>query len=487
MSQKNNFAKKGLTKKSENIAKWYNDIVLRADLADYSEVKGSMIIKPNGYALWEKVHTVLDQKFKENDIKNCYFPLLIPEHLLKKEKKHLAGFSPQLAVVTHAGGEKLAEPYVLRPTSETIMYKTFADWIHSYRDLPLKINQWCNVIRWEKRTYPFLRTTEFLWQEGHTVHQTEKEAIEMTLKALKWYEDFYKDYFAISPYVGVKSEQEKFAGAKTTYSIELVIPNGKALQAATSHNLSDNFSKVFNISFLDNKEKKCYPFQTSWGLSTRSIGGLVLVHGDDYGLILPPKVADPQVVILAIADKEKIQLEKIKKYAQGVYEKLNKNGLKVKLDIDFNHSLGYRINEWEIRGVPLRIEIGQKELKDKKIKYVRRDTFLQSLVFEKDLIIKTKIFLNQIQKDLLAKSEKIKKDLTVEVNSYQEFKKISQTQKVFIRALWCENKECEEKIKKETKFSTRVLEISKIKENLKGRCIYCGKQAKHKWLFAQSY
>ncbi len=487
MRQKKSFEKKGLTKKSENIAKWYSDVVLRADLADYSEVKGSMIIKPNGYALWEKVQTVLDQKFKQSDVKNCYFPLLIPNHLLKKEKKHLEGFSPELAVVTYAGGEKLSEPYVLRPTSETIMYKTFADWIHSYRDLPLKINQWCNVIRWEKRTYPFLRTTEFLWQEGHTVHQTEQEAIKMALEALGWYEDFYKDYFAISPYVGIKSEQEKFAGAKTTYSVELVIPNGKALQAATSHNLGDNFSKVFDISFLDNKEKKRHPFQTSWGLSTRSIGGLVLVHGDDSGLILPPKVAEPQVVILAIADKEKVQSEKTKKYAQEVCGKLKKNGLRVKLDTDLKYSLGYRINEWEIKGVPLRIEIGQKELKGKKIKFVRRDTFSQSLVSVKDLIIKTKNLLDQIQKDLFAKSEKIKRDLTVEVDTYQEFKKISQARKVFIRAFWCEDKRCEEKIKQETKFSTRVLEMNKVKENLKGKCIHCGKSAKRRWLFAQGY
>jgi len=309
----------------------------------------------------------------------------------------------------------------------------------------------------------------------------------MALEALKWYEDFYKEYFAVSPYLGVKSEQEKFAGAKTTYSVELVIPNGKALQAATSHNLSDNFSKVFDISFLDNKEKKCHPFQTSWGLSTRSIGGLVLIHGDDSGLILPPKVADPQVIILVISDKEKNQSEKIKKYAQEIYEKLIKNGVRVKLDIDIKYSLGYRINEWEIKGVPLRIEVGQKEFSDKKIKFVRRDTFSHSLVSIKDLNIKTKNLLDQIQKNLFAKSEKIKRDLTVEVNTYQEFKKISQAQKIFIRAFWCENKECEEKIKQETKFSTRVLEMNRIKENLNGKCIYCGEIAKHKWLFAQSY
>lgn len=487
MDEKKGFRKKGLAKKSENIAEWYNNVVVLADLADYSEVRGSMIIKANGYALWEKVQTALDQKFKQDGIRNYYFPLLIPYHLLKKEKEHLEGFSPELAVVTHAGGEKLSEPYVLRPTSETIMYKTFSEWIHSYRDLPLKINQWCNVIRWEKRTYPFLRTTEFLWQEGHTVHQTEKEAIEMALKALKWYENFYKEYFAISPYIGIKSEQEKFAGAKTTYSVELVIPNGKSLQAATSHNLGDNFSKAFNISFLNNKEKKCHPWQTSWGLSTRSIGGLVLIHGDDSGLVLPPKVADPQVVILVVPDKQKHDLKKIQKYAEEVYKELIKQGLRVTLDDDFNYSLGYRINDWEIRGVPLRLEIGQKEIKNKQITFVRRDNFEKGLIAVNNLNKDIKKLIDKIQNDLLTKSEKMKKDMTVEVDNYGEFKEITRKKKAFIRAFWCENKECEEKIKQETKLTTRILEMEKAEKDLKGKCIYCSQPAKHKWLFAQSY
>ncbi len=487
MNDEKSFQKRGLTKKSENIAKWYNDVVILADLADYSEVKGSMIIKANGYALWEKVQAALDQKFKADGIRNYYFPLMIPYYLLKKEKEHLAGFSPELAVVTHAGGEKLPEPYVLRPTSETIMYKTFADWIHSYRDLPFKVNQWCNVIRWEKRTYPFLRTTEFLWQEGHTVHQTESEAIEMALKALKWYKDFYKEYFAISPYLGIKSDQEKFAGAKTTYSVELVIPNGKALQAATSHNLGDNFSKVFDISFLNNREEKCYPWQTSWGLSTRSIGGLVLIHGDDSGLVLPPKVADPQVVILIIPSKQKEDMGKIKKYSQLAYEKLVKGGLRVKLDDDFKYSLGYRINEWEIEGVPLRLEIGQQEVAKNKIKFVRRDNFEKGLISVNDLNEEVKNLMDKIQNDLLLKSEKIKKEMTLDVDNYEKFKNIAEGKKMFIRAFWCENRVCEEKIKRETKLTTRVLEMEESDKDLKGKCVYCGQPAKHKWLFAQSY
>ncbi|MBL7142025.1 proline--tRNA ligase [Patescibacteria group bacterium] len=487
MAKKKSFEKKGLTKKSKDIAQWYNDLVLRAGLVDYSEVKGSMIIKADGYAIWEKVQMALDRQFKQDGVRNYYFPLLIPYHLLKKEKEHLKGFSPELAVVTHAGGEKLPEPYILRPTSETIMYKTFAEWIQSHRDLPLKVNQWCNIIRWEKRTYPFLRTTEFLWQEGHTVHQTEEEAVDMTLKALGWYQKFYQEYFAISPYIGIKSEQEKFAGAKTTYSVELVIPNGKALQGATSHNLSDNFSKVFGITFLNAKEKKCYPYQTSWGLSTRAIGGLVLVHGDDSGLVLPPKVADPQVIILVVADKQKGRLKQTEKYATDLSQKLIKSGFKVKLDTDSKHSLGYRINEWELKGVPLRLEIGKDEIKKRKVKFVRRDNFENGFISINKLVPEIKKLLNQIQKDLLAKSEMNKKDLTVEVDDYQEFKKVIKNKKLFIRAFWCEDKKCEEKIKQETKSTTRVLEIEKAKKSLSGKCIYCGQPAKHRWLFAQAY
>ncbi|HEY4520703.1 MAG TPA: aminoacyl--tRNA ligase-related protein, partial [Candidatus Paceibacterota bacterium] len=266
------FEKRALTKKSENISEWYHDIVVRAGLAEYSDMKGMMIIKPTGYALWESVQKTLDGWFKEDGVQNVYFPLFIPMSLLQKEKEHLEGFSPELAVVTHGGGEELAEPLAIRPTSETIMYRTFSNWIQSYRDLPLKINQWCNVVRWEKRTYPFLRTTEFLWQEGHTAHKDEQDAEEMALKALEWYRKFYREYFAIDPYVGLKSDSERFAGAKRTYAIEIVSPDGKSLQAATSHNLSDNFSKVFEVQYLDENGQKNFVHQTSWGLSTRAIG-----------------------------------------------------------------------------------------------------------------------------------------------------------------------------------------------------------------------
>lgn len=482
------FEKKGLTKKSENISEWYQDVVQKAGLADYGDVKGTMIIKPHGYAIWEKVQSVLDGWFKAGGVKNVYFPLFIPISLLQKEKEHLEGFSPELAVVEYAGGEKLAEPLVIRPTSETIMYKTFVDWIESYRDLPLKVNQWCNVVRWEKRTYPFLRTSEFLWQEGHTVHRTEEEAEEMTMQALEWYRKFYEDYFAISVYAGLKSRGETFAGAKRTYAIELVMPDGKALQAATSHNLSDNFSKVFGIEFLDEEGKKVNPFQTSWGLSTRSIGGLILTHGDDSGLILPPQVSDTQVVILPIAGKDENLKNTISRYAQSVLESLEEKGIRAVIDEDYKSSLGFRINEWELKGIPLRLEIGGKEIESQQVQAVRRDTFEKFMLDKDGLGDKVQELLVKIQDDLYAKSEKMKKDLTKEAFEFQEFKRLLAESKVFVRVPWCEDLECEKDIKNETKATPRVLELDEINNEYHDlKCFHCGKNVRRKWLFAQSY
>lgn len=481
------FEKKGLTKKSDNSADWYHDVVLRAGLADYSEVKGSMIIKPYGYAIWEHVQKILDTWFKEAGVQNAYFPLLIPISYLQKEKEHLEGFSPELAVVTHAGGEELSEPYVIRPTSETIMYKTFADWIQSYRDLPLLINQWANVVRWEKRTYPFLRTTEFLWQEGHTAHRTTEDATDMALKALDWYKKFYEDYFAISPYVGIKSETEKFAGADTTYSVEIVIPDGKALQAATSHNLSDHFAKVFDIQFLDEDGTKKHPLQTSWGLSTRSIGGLILTHGDDSGLVMPPKIAPHQVVVLAIGGKDETKHQEIFEYARGIVDSLKASGIQVVLDTNLKHSLGYRINEWELKGVPVRLEIGGKEVADKKVTFVRRDTLAKETITESEVLQAIPTLLETIQQSLFARSEKTKQELTKDVDSFHDFKTIMESQKSFIRMLWCEQRSCEGKIKEETKATPRVLELDRIEQREQGTCPACGDNASRRWLFAQSY
>lgn len=480
------FKKKGLTPKTENISEWYNDIVVLGDLADYSDVKGSMIIKPNGYAIWEKVQQYLDAKFKEGDIQNVYFPMLIPMSLLEKEKDHLEGFSPELAVVTHAGGEELAEAYALRPTSETIMYATFAKWIKSYRDLPLLINQWCNVVRWEKRTHPFLRTSEFLWQEGHTVHQTAEEAESQTLKALEWYRSFFEDVFAISPYVGVKSESEKFAGADKTYTIELVMPDGKALQSATSHNLGQNFSKVFDIEFLDTENKKQNPWQTSWGLSTRSIGGLILVHGDNAGLVIPPRAAPVQVVVLTLPDKDESKQKQINEYAQKVVETLKTAGLRVKLDADNNQTFGNRANKWELQGVPVRLEIGLKEIEKAEVTLARRDTFEKASMELLNIAAEIPSALESMQSDLLAKSKQIKADLTKEASDYEEFKK-SIVDKNFVRAFWCEEAECEKQIKQDTKATTRCLELENVSMNETAKCVRCENAAKRKWLFGMSY
>jgi len=481
------FEKKGLTPKSENISEWYQDVVLKAGLADYSDVRGCMIIRPYGYAIWENIQKTLDVWFKEDGVENAYFPLFIPMSLLAKEKEHLKGFSPELAVVTHGGGEELAEPYAVRPTSETIMYKSFKKWISSYRDLPLKINQWCNVVRWEKRTYLFLRTTEFLWQEGHTVHITEAEAEAMMFKALRWYQKIYEEYLALSPYVGRKSENEKFAGAKTTYSIEAVMPNGKSLQAATSHNLADNFSKVFEIEFTDDQGMKHNPFQTSWGLSTRAIGGLILSHGDDSGLILPPQIAPVQVVILPVFSKAGTNNTEIRAKAEQLANELKLAQIRVTLDADETHSLGYKINAWELKGVPLRLELGEREMAENLVSATRRDNFEKLKFNQQNLTNAVKQALTDIQASLYARNKVLKTELTKEVKDYTAFKQVLREQKVFVRVFWCEDKACEQQIKEETKATTRVLELEHIDQNEQEKCFHCGKSSRRQWLFAQSY
>lgn len=481
------FKKKGLTPKSENISDWYNDIVILGDLADYSSVKGSMIIKPHGYAIWEKVQQYLDARFKKAGVKNVYFPLFIPMNLLQKEKDHLEGFSPELAVVTHAGGEELSEPLVVRPTSETIMYDTFSKWIHSYRDLPLLTNQWANVVRWEKRTHPFLRTSEFLWQEGHTVHQTPEEAHSMAIDALHWYKEFYEDVFAISPYVGIKSASERFAGAKETYTIELVMPDGKALQAATSHDLSDNFSKVFNIEFLNDSNEKENPYQTSWGLSTRSIGGLILAHGDDAGLVLPPKAAPLQVIVLPLGDKDPENQQKIIDYAATVNQELLNHNILSELDSRTYLSFGNRANEWELKGIPIRLEIGLKEIDNNQVKFARRDTFEKDFVSREGVSVLVEGILNTMQIEMLEKSKQSKEAFTKEALNFDEYKNILENERALVRVFWCEDASCEKDIKNATKSTSRCLELENMNMDESAVCFHCGKPASRKWLFGQSY
>jgi prolyl-tRNA synthetase len=474
------FTKKDLPKKSENLSDWYNKIILMSELADYGPAKGTMIYRPYGYAIWELIQKEMDRLIKEKGVSNAYFPLFIPESLLKKEEAHIEGFSPELAVVTIGGGEELSEKLVVRPTSETIMYDAYSRWIHSWRDLPLLINQWNNVVRWEKRTYLFLRTTEFLWQEGHTAHATHDESWEMVTWAIKMYSDLYKDLFAIPGYVGMKSQSEKFAGADNTLTFESLMPEGKALQGCTSHDLGQNFSKSFDIKFQTKEETFEHVWQTSWGLTTRSIGSLIMTHGDDAGLVLPPRLAPIQVIILPVKEDSKIL-----DLCHEVKEKLKNIGIRVEVDAATNETIGFRINKWEMKGVPLRMEIGMKEVESGNITAARRDTREKQSIEISALEANTSSLLEEIQASLYKKAIEFLAENTRDAESYDEFKQILSDKKGFIRASWCEDSACEAKIKEETKATTRCLVLeAKVEE---GSCVYCDKPAKNKWLFAQAY
>lgn len=474
------FTKRDLPKKSENLSEWYNKVILLAELADYGPAKGTMIYRPYGFAIWELIQKEIDFLIKERGVSNGYFPLFIPESLLKKEQSHIEGFSPELAVVTIGGGEELAEKLIVRPTSETIMYDAYSRWIHSWRDLPLMINQWNNVVRWEKRTYLFLRTSEFLWQEGHTAHANHEEAWKMVLWAINMYQKVYREIFAMPGYIGKKSESEKFAGADTTLTFESLMPEGKALQSCTSHDLGQNFSKTFNISFLNSEGKSENVWQTSWGLSTRSIGGLIMTHGDDNGLILPPRLAPIQVVILPVKNDEKIL-----SVCEEISKKLTDSDIRVKIDDTDNETIGSRINKWELRGVPLRVEVGLKEIEQNNITAVRRDTGEKSFFPLDEPTKKTLEILNTIQDNLYQKAESFLNENTRNAENYEEFKEILLEKHGFIKAFWCENEECEKKIKEETKATTRCLPLDSKEQS--GKCVYCGKLSKHKWFFGQAY
>lgn len=485
MTTYDDFSKREITKKSENISDWYNDIVVKAELADYGPVRGTMVIRPYGYAIWERVQSILDRMFKDGEVQNAYFPLFIPYSLLEKEKEHVEGFSPELAVVTIGGGEKLKDPLVVRPTSETVMYEMYAKWIQSWRDLPLLLNQWCNVVRWEKRTYLFLRTLEFLWQEGHTAHSTEEEAINFAKMALEWYRKTYEEYYAIPVMLGVKSDKERFAGAKTTYTVELLMPDGKALQGATSHNLGQNFSKAFNISFQSKEGKNEFVWQTSWGLSTRSLGGLFLTHGDDNGLVLPPRLAPVKVVIIPVLGKDD---KKVLEFANRVRKSLVNDDSdfpgKVEIWDDDQNSIGWKINETELKGTPVVVSVGPRELEENSLSVTTRLGEKETISVD-DAFQSIENILTKIQEELLSRAKKFMEENTHEVSSYDEFKRIMETSRGFIWAFWCENEECEEKIKNETKATTRCLPLDSKGEN--GKCIYCGNKAIYRWLFAQAY
>ena len=474
-----------LPKRAEDFSEWYNQLVLRAELADYAPVRGCMIVRPYGWTLWENIQQALDRRFKATGHLNAAFPLLIPKSFIEKEAHHVKGFSPELAVVTIGGGEELAEPLVIRPTSETIIGHAYAKWIQSYRDLPVLINCWNSVVRWELRTKLFLRTLEFFWQEGHTAHATAEEAEAETRQMLDIYTDFAVNEAAIPVIPGRKSEAERFAGAEMTYSIEAMMGDGKALQSGTSHNLGQNFSKAFEIRYLDQKGELQHCWTTSWGLSTRFIGAIIMVHGDDQGLILPPRLAPYQVVIVPIwkNDEEKsVVMSAVKE----IREQLASAGVRVKTDERDSMSPGFKFNDWEMRGVPLRIEVGPKDVAKGTVVLARRDKpgrEGKAFVGRDGLSDAVRNMLDEIHTALFDRALAFRKANTVETSAYADFKVA--VEKGFALSHWCGSAECEEKIKEETKATMRCIPLEQ--EGGEGKCVYCAKPAREKAIFAKAY
>ncbi len=472
---------KEITPMEVDFPQWYTDVILKTDLVDYSPVKGFMVIKPYGYALWENIQQFLDRRFKETGHKNCYFPLLIPESLLNKEAEHVEGFAPEVAWVTHGGKEKLAERLCIRPTSETIICSMYSKWLKSYRELPYLYNQWCSVVRWEKSTRPFLRTSEFLWQEGHTLHETEEEAQGETLQMLDIYKEMAEELLAIPVVIGKKSEKEKFAGAHATYTMEALMHDGKALQAGTSHNLGQHFTTAFDITFLDRNGDLKYPHQTSWGVSTRLIGGLIMVHGDNRGLVLPPRVASTQAVIIPIAQHKEGVLDK----AYQLKKLLENQGVRVDLDDNENYSPGWKFNEYEMKGVPVRIEIGPRDIKNNQVMVARRDTLEKQAVPMEGLEEYVVELLETIHKDMLEKARTHRDENTYYIDSFEEFKEKMEVKPGFAKAMWCGTRECEDNIKTETSASIRCMPFEQ--EDLGNKCHFCDKEAKHMVYVAKAY
>ena len=472
-----------LTAQSEDFARWYNEVVQKAELADYAPVRGCMVIRPYGFQLWENIKQELDRRFKETGHVNAYFPLFIPMNFLEKEAEHVEGFSPELAVVTHGGGKELEEPLVVRPTSETVIGHMYAKWIQSYRDLPLLINQWANVVRWEMRPRLFLRTTEFLWQEGHTAHATREEAEEEVIRMLNVYADFAREYAAVPVVKGIKSESEKFAGAGASYTIEAMMRDGRALQSATSHDLGQNFARAFDITFQDEDGELRHVWTASWGLSTRFVGAIVMVHGDDQGLILPPRLAPIQVVIVPIwrDDEEKTRVMEV---TNRVCDDLS--GLRVEVDDREKFTPGYKFNEWELRGVPLRIEIGPRDVENEQAVLARRDVpgrdGKQSVPLD-DISGAVPELLDDIQASLLQRAEKFLEERTVEADDYDALSEA--VAEGFALAWWCGGGACEAQVKDDTSATIRCIPLDQPEGT--GECVVCGEQAPHKVIFARAY
>ncbi|TVP53025.1 MAG: proline--tRNA ligase [Mongoliibacter sp.] len=491
---------KGLPKRSEDYSLWYNELVKRADLAENSPVRGCMVIKPYGYSIWEKMQAELDRMFKETGHQNAYFPLFIPKSYLSKEASHVEGFAKECAVVTHyrlknsEDGKsvivdpdaKLEEELIVRPTSETVIWSTYKNWIQSYRDLPLLVNQWANVVRWEMRTRLFLRTTEFLWQEGHTAHALKQEAIDETVQMMNIYATFAEEFMALPVVKGVKSENERFAGAENTYCIEAMMQDGKALQAGTSHFLGQNFAKAFDVKFATKEGGLEYVWGTSWGVSTRLMGALIMAHSDDNGLVLPPKLAPNQVVIVPIYRGEE-ELEKISAKAKEIMTKLRAKGVSVHFDNRDTHKPGWKFAEYELKGVPLRIAMGPRDLENNTIELARRDTLTKETVDLSEIVLEDYVVakLDEIQKSIYSKALAFREEMTMEVNTWDEFQEVLENKGGFLSAHWDGTGETEDKIKELTKATIRCIPIDQKEED--GKCIYSGKPSKGRVLFAKAY
>ncbi|PLT28770.1 proline--tRNA ligase [Peribacillus deserti] len=470
---------KDVTAMDEDFAKWYTDVVTKADLIDYSSVRGSMIIRPYGYALWENIKQELDTRFKETGHENVYMPLFIPESLLQKEKDHIEGFAPEVAWVTHGGEEKLAERLCVRPTSEVLFAEHYRNIIHSYRDLPKLYNQWSNVVRWEKTTRPFLRTLEFLWQEGHTCHATDEEALEETVRMLNVYEEVCEKVLAIPVVKGQKTEKEKFAGAKLTYTIESLMHDGKALQSGTSHHLGQGFAEAFGIQFTDKEGKLQHVHQTSWGFTTRIIGAMIMVHGDDRGLVIPPNAAPTQLMIVPIAQHKEGVLD----YA---YELKNTLSKLVRADIDASDKKpGWKFNEYEMKGIPLRLEVGPKDIEKNQVVLVRRDTGEKLIVAADALESTVQDLLRDIQQNLYQKAIDHREQKTTPAVTLEELKEIVETKAGFIKAMWCGDRACEDLIKEETGATSRCIPFEQ--EEVSEQCVCCGKKAEQMVYWAKAY
>ncbi len=469
-----------ITSMDTDFAQWYTDVVKKAELVDYSGVKGCMIIRPYGYAIWENIQHDLDARFKRLGHENVYMPMFIPESLLQKEKDHVAGFAPECAIVTIGGQNKLSERLIVRPTSETLFCDHYKNIIHSYRDLPKLYNQWCNVVRWEKTTRPFLRTSEFLWQEGHTMHENEAEAREETLKMLKCYEDFYRETLAIPAVTGRKTEKEKFAGAMETYTIEPMMHNGVALQGGTSHYFGDGFARAFDITYTDRDNKVQYPHQTSWGVSTRMIGAIIMTHGDDNGLILPPKVAPIQVAIIPVAQHKEGVLEKA-----GELKALLSEKFRVKLD-DSDNSTGWKFSQYEMKGVPLRLEIGPRDIENNSCVLVSRVSRQKFFVSLDNIVEEVEKALAAVHNELYERAEKNLADKMNVAHDHEEFLDIAENHPGFIKAMWCGDSECEDRLKDET-GGVKSRCIPFVEEHISDKCVCCGRPAKHMVVFGRQY